>query len=102
MDDLISRQDAIEAIKQMQMPIMRSEDIGEQFVFRGMSEALNGIKELPSVQPRKGKWINIQHSVTGDSNAECDQCGAIVHDNFLLSPINFCPNCGAYMRGEQE
>lgn len=51
MDYLISRQAAIEAIEQMQMPIMRSEFPEEQFVFTGMSEALQAIKELPSAQP---------------------------------------------------
>ena len=51
MNDLISRHSAIEAIEQMQMPIMRSEFPEEQFVFTGMSEALQAIKELPSAQP---------------------------------------------------
>ena len=51
MSDLISRQAAIEAIEQMQMPIMRSEFPEEQFVFTGMSEALQAIKDLPSAQP---------------------------------------------------
>ena len=53
MDDLISRQAAIEAIEQMQMPIMRSEFPEEQLVFTGMSEALQAIKDLPSAQPDK-------------------------------------------------
>lgn len=33
------------------MPIMRSEFSEEQFVFTGMSEALNAIKQLPSAEP---------------------------------------------------
>lgn len=51
MSDLISRNAAIDAIEQMQMPIMWSEFPEEQFVFTGMSEALHAIKELPSAQP---------------------------------------------------
>ena len=51
MSELIDRQAAIEAIEQMQMPIMRSEFPEEQFVFTGMSEALQAIKDLPSAQP---------------------------------------------------
>ena len=51
MSDYISREAAIDAIEQMQMPIMRSEFPEEQFVFTGMSEALQAIKELPSAQP---------------------------------------------------
>lgn len=53
MSDLIDRQAAIDAIEQMQMPIMRSEFPEEQFVFTGMSEALQAIKDLPSAQ----QWI---------------------------------------------
>ena len=49
--DLISRQDAIEVIEEMQMPIMRSMFPEEQFVFKGMSEALSAIKDLPSAHP---------------------------------------------------
>ena len=55
MNDLISRQAAIEAIEEMQIPIMRSTFPEEQFVFTGMSEALSAIKDLPSAQPER--WI---------------------------------------------
>jgi hypothetical protein len=48
MSDLIERQKAIEVIEEMQMPIMRSMFPEEQFVFKGMSEALSAIKDLPS------------------------------------------------------
>ena len=51
--DCISRQAAIDAIEQMQMPIMRSPFTEEQFVFSGMSEALHAIKDLPSAQPER-------------------------------------------------
>lgn len=50
--DCISRQAAIDAIKEIQFPIMRSEYAYEQFVFKGMSEALKAIKALPSSQPK--------------------------------------------------
>ena len=53
MSDPIDRQAAIEAIEEMQIPIMRSIFPEEQFVFKGMSEALSAIKELPSAQPEK-------------------------------------------------
>lgn len=56
MSDLISRQAAIAAIEEMQIPIMRSEFSDEQLIFTGMSEALAAIKELPSAQPEQ-RWI---------------------------------------------
>ena len=55
MNDVIDRQAAIDAIEEMQMPIMRSEFAEEQFVFKGMSEALHAIKALPSAQPELPK-----------------------------------------------
>ena len=51
MNDYINRQDAIDAIEEMRMPIMRSEFDHEQNIFIGMSAALNAVKKLPSVQP---------------------------------------------------
>ena len=49
------------------------------------------------IQRKKGEWINIRISVNGDSSADCNRCGAIIHSN-LSEHINFCPNCGANMR----
>lgn len=60
-NDLISRQAAIEAIEEMQMPIMRSQIENEQFVFKGMGEALQAIKDLPSAQERKKDIIQKFH-----------------------------------------
>ena len=51
MNDLISRQAAIDAIERLQMPIMRSQDNAEQFKFTGMAEAREAIIGLPSAQP---------------------------------------------------
>ena len=46
-----------------------------------------------------GHWTNLKISISGDSSAECSLCGAVVHDNFS-NVINYCPNCGADMRGK--
>ena len=63
---------------------------------------LFGISEqLPSVQPRKGKWIYGEESkIIGNpyGHYRCDQCNEIVGFE-----TNFCPNCGADMReGDAE
>ena len=93
MSDLIERQAAIDAIEQMQMPIMRSEFPEEQFVFTGMSEALSAIKALPSAQP---EWNN--HTVACllaeifDDTCACNYNGI---DEWLPEKcelLDSCPN----------
>ena len=56
------------------------------------------LNTLSSVQPErlKGKWIHQAKF----GRIECDQCGKVFRNSF--TPKNFCPNCGADMRGEQE
>lgn len=47
---------------------------------------------------RHGHWTNIKISVTGNSSAECSQCGTLVHDSFAdVDRLNYCPHCGAKM-----
>lgn len=57
------------------------------------------IDSAPTIEaePKKnGRWINIKVSTTGESSAECSECGAIVHTAFT-STVNYCLNCGAKM-----
>ena len=106
--DCIERQKAIEAIEEMQKPIMRSNFSHEQFIFRGMSEARQAIIDLPSVRPRKGKWIRWHETLEDASGVEyiprckCSECGE-EYEAHSTRFINFCPNCGADMReGDSE
>ena len=91
MQDLISRQAAIDAIEEMQMPIMRSIFPEEQFVFKGMSEALSAINELPSAQSeiircKDCKWYECS-IMAADFGVCChpdwvvDNCGFAVYEN---------------------
>ena len=65
---------------------------------RFVVDAIEKINGLPSAQPErpKGEWIHQSKF----SRIECDQCGKVFRNTF--APKNFCPNCGADMRGEQE
>ena len=83
MDDLISRQAAIDAVRKA---------YENDWMFDEYEYYLN---ELPSVQTerKKGKWIKRENHALGYN---CTACGkSEVSNNF-----NFCPNCGADMRGE--
>ena len=94
MDDLISRQAAINA------PVrMVSEGIEWIPVYH--------VEQLPSAQPQriKGRWLKKESVGRWDDTLwECSECGCLHRDNvFCISgDFNFCPNCGADMRGEQD
>ena len=95
MDDIISRQDAIDALD------------GE-FNITGRENAetirdyINGVnkklRELPSAE-RRGRWkFNIDDEEwSWDEPFKCTQCGKW---NGIETP--YCPHCGAKMDGEEE
>ena len=68
------------------------------------------VNALPSVQPerKKGQWErhNTYHGddTSGyiDPDWRCSECGrrANVNEWFMYDLTDFCPNCGADMRGE--
>lgn len=76
MSELISRQAAIDEIRKCRFVV----------------DAIEKIRGLPSAQPKTGEWV--EEDEHGDLWI-CDQCGfASEHRD------NYCPNCGADMRGE--
>ena len=90
--DTISRQVAIDRIVAIQ-PTNPAKSEYTHGIDTGLAMAMVAIKEQPSVQPErtKGKW-----KVTS-VYIKCSECG----ESFMLIPQNYCPNCGADMRGEQ-
>ena len=87
MDDIISRQEAIDALNKRARDNFTLAD-GYQWYLGALHDVADDIRQLPSVQPRKGKWID----------GMCSECEESTQ-GFLT---NFCPNCGADMRGEQD
>ena len=97
MDDLISRQAAIDAINRN--------------VYRHtyLEQIVDIIKNMPSAQPdangrNVGKWI--RHSI-GHQNTpwgfDCSACGKwFVIGEDTANHYNYCPNCGADMKGEED
>jgi hypothetical protein len=64
---------------------------------------------IPSAQPerKRGKWIYSEDEY-GVDGYHCDKCGFFVPWDYVhkfinyIEDYNFCPNCGADMRGEQD
>lgn len=91
MSDLINRQDAIDAV---------SEGCEE---WRGIfSRCEANLLSLPPAQ-KKGEWIKCSDTAF---YWMCSECGAYLFwrkEKYLLrkdDEANFCPNCGADMRGD--
>ena len=68
------------------------------------------IDAMPTIEERKkGKWIeaevmpktfDVNGIETWASKMQCDQCGFITYAiEGHMGQYNFCPNCGADMRG---
>lgn len=57
------------------------------------------IAALQEPERKKGKWIS-ELKDDGDSILRCSICNYPV--SYFWDRTNFCPECGADMRGEQE
>lgn len=96
MSDLISRQDAIDALGEEPLVWYDGEDeIAERNQWRRDKAA---IESLPSAEPRKkGKWIDSR-----DVSWMCSECGKWLDVLQGDVKMNFCPNCGSYNGGDSE
>lgn len=84
-EDLIRRQDMIESI------LFATADGDKADWIIGV------IKSVPSAQ-KTGHWINRSLNILYPEWERyiCSSCGKCSNN------YNYCPNCGAYMRGEEE
>lgn len=88
-NDLVSRASAIDIVRF---------ECGE---WEGLAKTIiKRFEQLPSAQPerKRGKWIDY-----ANSHCECSVC----HTKWSyfqneVECFEFCPNCGADMRGEQD
>ena len=113
MNDLISRQAAIDICANA-IDLWRGQ-LGEG----ALIAVRDRLKALPSAQPerKKGRWIPVDsYSAFGGDEATwmahgnpvafyyCSECKEEAYAGEDGEPLltNYCPNCGADMRGEQD
>ena len=76
-EELIRRSDAIKAINESCF----------------LDEIEEAIYELPTIEPKRGRWIPVDNG----HHVRCSECGRCG-----FASDNFCPNCGADMRGKDD
>lgn len=104
MDELISRQAAIDALAKHE----KSNGHNYTLFVDIVSECAEIIRDLPPAQPerKKGHYIG---EADGYADGElvydiwsCSECGCYFEDWDEQPTYSFCPNCGADMRGETD
>ena len=99
MSDLISREDVIFALIEKGQKSKRYK-FGESWELN-LSEIKEAVESVPSAEPERkhGKWIYDTKRVTDAgwmyNQYHCSECG----EQEIGAMQNFCPNCGADMRG---
>lgn len=70
---------------------------------QALSEIRKMLEDAPTIEPErnKGEWLPI---IDSDENGEPYQAGVYCSECGFMSCCedNYCPNCGAEMKGEQE
>jgi hypothetical protein len=116
MSDLISRQAAIDALdvlcQEHRYKIPGKEETYSQYNEAwqdALDRAEGAIFNLWPAEPKRGKWIYAEDSMADCVDGyRCDQCGLFVPWDYkhkgidYIKDYNFCPNCGADMRGEHN
>ena len=107
MSDLIKRSDAIKDL----CDISNNSDMPEDW-HRGMSVAISALYRVPSADRPQGKWKEKTTFHNADDNpiieewqsAKCSVCGKYHTTPYMyyFNDYNFCPHCGARMKGADD
>ena len=112
MNDLISRQQAIDALKTDMASLdhiikgMSAYDVRLDAYVSQRNQVdcdIDTISNLPPAQPERktGRWIPVTN---GRGGHQCDRCGSYApsYQSGTEWLSNFCPECNADMRGKEH
>ena len=87
-----------EAIKRFEALAESYESYVESVNPKELAEWLKELKERREADVKRGKWIEIAgYGGWSETYYQCPECNTTEY-----IPSNFCPNCGADMRGTEN
>lgn len=87
------------------MRIIDGDELEKRFVPKQAyftESIIEKIKTMPEAERKTGRWINAYPDIEPNPMfmyGICSECG---FEQSISDRLNFCPNCGADMRGEQN
>ena len=97
-NDCVSRQAVIEMLNETKRIARQNIDGAVLMTFERVLDSLVNITNaLPTIQPKRGKWI-----IKDDTERFIAQCNCCRYIEDSRRIKNFCPNCGADMREVTE
>ena len=98
MSDLISRQDAIDALTERSQELIGiAGDLGG-----ACKGAASLIKSLPSAEPKAGRWTKYDSIYRTAICSQCEKVTMFETWGGKVRPYDFCPNCGSYNGGDDK
>ena len=97
MTDLISRADAIEAVRKC---IVESELLADWN--KAMESAQELLSALPSADAVQGEWVYIDNYFRVATCSRCHKVTMFEKWGAHTKPFNYCPKCGARMKDGAE
>lgn len=95
-EELIRRSDAIDALYHYQ----ESVEMG----IKSFPLAIKAMNDIPTIEPKRGKWVRAINNCDQAYHNYCSLCrewNGLDVEGWNWTP-NFCPNCGADMRGKDD
>ena len=105
LDDLISRQKAIDAILKLTncATVRELYEYVQEHNLKGMwsggiNDAIDAVIALASAQPEPGEWVEDERQIHVEKTYHCSKCGYQAWGEY--EKTKYCPGCGKYMGGK--